>query len=104
MLALANDSAELAAVIAHEMGHVTANHGIQRQQKEAEEVLATKVVTDVLGESHVAKVALIRGKLRLAQFSRNQELEADAIGIRSISRAGYDPYRGEPLPAVDGRL
>ena len=37
LLALANDSAELAAVIAHEMGHVTANHGLQRQQKEAEE-------------------------------------------------------------------
>jgi predicted Zn-dependent protease len=92
LLALANDSAELAAVVAHEMGHVTANHGIQRQQKEAEEVLATKVVTDVLGESPVAKAALIRGKLRLAQFSRNQELEADAIGIRSITKAGYDPF------------
>ena len=51
LLALANDSAELAAVIAHEMGHVTANHGLQRQQKEAEEALATKVVTDVLGAS-----------------------------------------------------
>jgi predicted Zn-dependent protease len=92
LLALANDSAELAAVIAHEMGHVKANHGIQRQQKEAEEVLATKVVTDVLGENQAAKAALIRGKLRLAQFSRNQELEADAIGIASISRAGYDPF------------
>ena len=50
LLALANDSAELAAVIAHEMGHVTANHGLQRQQKEAEEVLATKVVTDISGK------------------------------------------------------
>ena len=35
------------------MGHVTANHGLQRQQMEAEEVLATKVVTDVLGDSAV---------------------------------------------------
>ncbi len=92
LLALANDSAELAAVLAHEMGHVTANHGLQRQQKEAEEVLATKVVTDVLGDSPTTKVALIRGKLRLAQFSRNQELEADAIGIRSSGQAGFDPY------------
>ncbi len=33
LLALANDSAELAAVVAHEMGHVTANHGLQRQQR-----------------------------------------------------------------------
>ncbi|TIP35377.1 MAG: metalloprotease, partial [Mesorhizobium sp.] len=31
-------------------------------------------------------------KLRLAQFSRNQELQADAIGIKSIGEAGYDPY------------
>jgi predicted Zn-dependent protease len=92
LLALANDSAELAAVIAHEMGHVTANHGLQRQKLEAEEALATKVVSDVLGESPTAKAALIRGKLRLAQFSRNQELEADAIGIKSSGSAGYDPF------------
>ncbi len=92
LLALANDSAEVAAVLAHEMGHVTANHGIQRQKKEAEEVLASQVVDEVLGSSQSAKVALLRGKLRLAQFSRNQELEADAIGIKSIGEAGYDPY------------
>jgi predicted Zn-dependent protease len=91
LLALANDSAELAAVIAHEMGHVTANHGVQRQQKEAEEAVATKVATDILGASPTAKVAVIRGKLRLAQFSRNQELEADAIGIRASGLAGFDP-------------
>lgn len=92
LLALANDSAELAAVIAHEMGHVTADHGIARQRKEAEEGLATRVVSDVLSENANAKAALVRGKLRLAQFSRNQELEADAIGIRTSGRAGYDPY------------
>jgi len=92
LLALANDSSEVAAVIAHEMGHVTANHGLARQKLEAEEGLATKVVSDVLGDSPTARVALIRGKLRLAQFSRNQELEADAIGIKSVGEAGYDPY------------
>ena len=92
LLALANDSAELAAVLAHEMAHVTANHGIQRQQREAEEILASQVVNDVLGGDPAARVALVRGKLRLAQFSRNQELEADAIGIRAIARAGFDPF------------
>ncbi len=92
LLALASDSAELAAVIAHEMGHVTANHGLARQKLEAEEALATKVVSDVIGESPTMKAALIRGKLRLAQFSRNQELEADAIGIKSSGSAGYDPF------------
>ena len=92
LLALANDSAELAAVIAHEMGHVTANHGVQRQQKEAEEQLASRVVSDVLSESQIARAAVVRGKLRLAQFSRNQELEADAVGIKTIGNAGYDPF------------
>ena len=92
LLALANDSSELAAVIAHEMGHVTANHGLQRQKLEAEEALATRVVSDVLGESPSTKAALIRGKLKLAQFSRNQELEADGIGIKSSGSAGYDPF------------
>jgi predicted Zn-dependent protease len=92
LLALANDSAELAAVIAHEMGHVTANHGLARQKLEADEGLATKVVADVLGDSPTARAALIRNKLKLAQFSRNQELEADAIGIKSVGEAGYDPY------------
>lgn len=92
LLALANDSAELAAVIAHEMAHVTANHGLQRQKLEADAVLATKVVTDVLSGNQAAKAALIRGKLRLAQFSRNQELEADAVGIKAIGRAGFDTF------------
>jgi predicted Zn-dependent protease len=92
LLALANDSAELAAVIAHEMGHVTANHGIQRQQLEAEEQLASRVVSDVVPDNQIARAAVVRGKLRLAQFSRNQELEADAIGIKTIGDAGYDPY------------
>ncbi|MDN2567227.1 M48 family metalloprotease [Aquibium sp. A9E412] len=92
LLALANDSAELAAVLAHEMAHVTANHGLERQQKEAEEILASQVVNEVLGGSPVARAALVRGKLRLAQFSRNQELQADAIGIRTMGRVGYDPF------------
>ncbi|WP_157018362.1 M48 family metalloprotease [Mesorhizobium xinjiangense] len=93
LLALANDSAELATVIAHEMGHVTANHGIQRQKKEAEEQLASRVVGEVLGGGgSVAQASLVRGKLRLAQFSRNQELQADEIGIRTTAKAGYDAY------------
>ncbi|MEO0564716.1 MAG: M48 family metalloprotease, partial [Chloroflexota bacterium] len=50
LLALANDSAELAAVIAHEMAHVTAEHGIKRQRKEAEAELASRVVTEVLAD------------------------------------------------------
>lgn len=92
LLALANDSAEVAAVIAHEMAHIIANHGVLRQQKEAEIALANQVVRKVLTDSPVRRKTAIRGRLSLAQFSRNQELQADAIGIRMIAAAGYDPF------------
>ncbi|MEL6782781.1 MAG: M48 family metalloprotease, partial [Pseudomonadota bacterium] len=92
LLALANDSAELGAVIAHEMAHVTAEHGLKRQRKEAEAVLASRVVTEVLADKSAGRRALARGKVALAQFSRNQELEADAIGISALHEAGFDPF------------
>jgi predicted Zn-dependent protease len=92
LLALSNDSSELAAVIAHEMAHVTAKHGMQRQQLEAETNLAARVVSEVLTDDPSGKQAAIRGKLKLAQFSRNQELEADAIGIKASGKSGYDPF------------
>lgn len=92
LLALANDSSEVAAVLAHEMAHITANHGILRQQKEAEVELTNQVATEVLQDQSAERETAIRGKLRLAQFSRNQELQADAIGIKMLGEAGYDPF------------
>ncbi len=92
LLALANDASEVAAVLSHEMGHVTANHGIERQRREEAEVIASRVVAEVLSSDLAGKQALARGKLRLAAFSRQQELQADVIGVRMLGEAGYDPY------------
>ena len=92
LLALATDASEVAAVLSHEMAHVTANHGIERQQREEAEVIASRVVTEVLSSELAGKQALARSKLRLAAFSRNQELQADQIGVRMLGEAGYDPY------------
>lgn len=92
LLSLANDSSEVAAVLAHEMAHVTANHGILRQQKEAEVELSNQVATEILQDQSTERETSIRGKLRMAQFSRNQELQADAIGIKMLGDAGYDPF------------
>jgi predicted Zn-dependent protease len=92
LLALANDASEVAAVLSHEMGHVTANHGIERQKREEAEVIASRVVAEVLSSDLAGKQALARGKLRLAAFSRQQELQADVIGVRMLGEAGYDPY------------
>ncbi|WP_244487562.1 M48 family metalloprotease [Aureimonas sp. Leaf460] len=92
LLALANDSAEVAAVLAHEMGHVTANHGIERQKREEAAEIAGRVVSEVLSSDAAGRAALARGRLSLASFSRNQELQADALGIRQTGRAGYDAF------------
>ncbi len=92
LLALANDSSEVAAVLAHEMGHITANHAAKRQDKAREAMLVSRTVGEVLDNDPNGQMALAATKRTLAAFSRQQELEADAIGIRTIGKAGYDPF------------
>ena len=90
LLALADDSAELAAVIAHEMAHVTAKHGLARQRRSERTAIAERVAARVLPEAR-ARTAAARDRLDAASFSRAQELEADQIGTAMMARAGYDP-------------
>jgi predicted Zn-dependent protease len=92
LLALANDASEVAAVVAHEMGHVIANHGIERQRYEEAQSINTRVVNEILSDELASNVALAQSKLKLAAFSRRQELQADEIGVRLLAEAGYDPY------------
>lgn len=91
LLALANNEAEIAAVLSHEMAHVLANHGIQRQQQQDAAQIAGQVVSEILSGQLSANSAIAKNKLRLAAFSRQQELQADEIGIRMLAQAGYDP-------------
>nr|WP_272213557.1 M48 family metalloprotease [Marinicella sp. W31]MDC2879517.1 M48 family metalloprotease [Marinicella sp. W31] len=91
LLALATDASEIAAVLSHEMAHVTANHGIERQRREEAEAISNEVIAEVLPDTPQVEQIAARGKMRLAAFSRQQELEADAIGIRMLAEAGYDP-------------
>ena len=104
LLALANDSAELAAVIAHEMGHVTANHGLQRQQKEAEEVLATKVVTDVLGGNPNAKRRAAARQAPAGAVLAQPGTRGRRDRHQGERPGGLRPLRRRPLPAIDGGL
>lgn len=92
LLALANDTSELAAVIAHEMAHVTSDHAIQRQQRAEARELADKILTNVVQDSEKARQALISSQLSFARFSQVQELQADAIGVKTLAKAGFDPY------------
>jgi predicted Zn-dependent protease len=92
LLALADDTSEIAAVMAHEIGHITARHAAQRAEFEKTAALFTRVNSQLLAHSEAQDEAEARSKLAIARFSRQQEFEADQIGIKNIARAGYDPY------------
>ncbi|MDE3175705.1 MAG: M48 family metalloprotease [Pseudomonadota bacterium] len=92
LLALAGDGAEAAAVMAHEIGHITAHHASQRAELERQGRLFSRVSTQLLERPEQGEEYVARTKLTVARFSREQEFEADRIGIRVIAKAGYDPY------------
>jgi len=103
LLALADDTSEIAAVMAHEIGHITARHAAQRAEFEKTTALFTKVNTQLLAQRQAQDEAEARSKLAIASFSRQQELEADQIGIKTIAKAGYDPYAAARFLTALGR-
>ena len=92
LTALANDKAELASVLAHEMGHVIARHAAIREEQAKQAMIISHVVNDVLSDPQTGALALAKSKLTLAAFSRAQEFEADGIGVGISARAGFDPF------------
>jgi predicted Zn-dependent protease len=92
LVALANDKAELASVLAHEMGHVIARHAAIREEQAKQAAMISHVVSDVLSDPQTGELALAKSKLTLASFSRAQEFEADGIGVGISARAGFDPF------------
>jgi len=92
LVALANDKAELASVLAHEMGHVIARHAAIREEQARQAAVISHVVNDVLSDPNAGALALAKSKLTLASFSRAQEFEADGIGVGMSARAGFDPF------------
>lgn len=91
LLALANDSDELAAVLAHEMGHVAARHAAKRQNEALRAVLVGRIAS-VLRDPSTISQAMRDSESTIASFSRAQELEADQIGVEMAVKAGFDPY------------
>ncbi|KQP60630.1 peptidase M48 [Methylobacterium sp. Leaf399] len=92
LLALATDTSELAAVLAHEIAHVTLRHASARSELALRSQLVSKVVADVLNDPETGAQIQSQSRFALARFSRDQELEADRIGVRTLARAGYDPF------------
>jgi predicted Zn-dependent protease len=92
LLALANDTSELASVLSHEMAHVIARHAAIREDQARQISINSRVVNDVLSDPQDGALALARSKMAFAGFSRAQEFEADGIGVGIAARAGYDPF------------
>ena len=91
LLAYLNNEAELAAVLGHEIGHVTARHAV-RQHSAA---TATGIVAAILASQadfqgagdlfNTAGTAFVRG------YGRDHELESDRLGAEYLAKSGYDP-------------
>jgi len=95
LLALADTEAEVAGVLAHEIGHVTARHSAERYSS----TMATNIGLSVLGvigsayglPSGLGNAVSFGAQAALKGYSRNQELEADMLGVRYLTKAGYNP-------------
>ncbi|MBL8338061.1 MAG: M48 family metalloprotease [Rhodoferax sp.] len=101
IMAYLDSEAELAGVMGHEIGHVTARHGAQRatrQQDAGLGVLAASVLGAVLDSRGlsgagraVAEVSQVAAAGYVASYGREQELQADGLGAEYLSRSQYDP-------------
>ncbi|GIW82487.1 MAG: hypothetical protein KatS3mg105_4294 [Gemmatales bacterium] len=81
---------QLAGILAHEMSHVTMRHGMERIAQSMGVTIATEIVFGDTG-GLVALGGEVLKTTTVNAYSRNQEAEADAEGVRMLHAAGIDP-------------
>lgn len=99
------NEAQLAAALAHEIGHVAARHSVRAVTRAAlanlavlgAGVAAAKAGVDV---PTVLELGQITSELVLTHYSREDEVEADRLGVQYLARAGYDPLGMAQLQAL----
>lgn len=88
LMVVARNEAELAGVVGHEIGHVVARHSAQRYTAAVGAGVGSQILGIFLGGiAAQAATPLLQGAL--ASYSRDQELEADTLGVRYIARTGF---------------
>jgi predicted Zn-dependent protease len=104
LMALMGDESQLAFALGHEVGHIAANHAHQREEVEREaarEALPYIMMGQMMGgfASQIALRNILAVELQTLSFSREQEYEADTLGMRYMIAAGYDPAGAAQLLA-----
>lgn len=91
LLRLLRTEGELAGVLAHEAGHVLGRHSAEQLAKQQLTQGLMSAVVVGSGDYTSAQLAQVVGSLINMRYGREDELEADALGVRFMSEAGYDP-------------
>ena len=89
LMAYLNSEGELAGVLGHEIGHVTARHGVKQQSAG----IAGAILIDILSKRAGGNAGSLNqmGKALLSGYGRDHELQADRLGAEYLARVGYQP-------------
>ena len=88
LMAYLNSEAQLAGVLGHEIGHVTARHSARQHSRATATNVLASLITNKVGNAQLVNtlsVASVRG------FGRKHELQADRLGSEYLARVGYKP-------------
>src|SRR5690349_10818637 len=105
LLAHLTSEAELASVVGHEIGHVTARHTAAEMSKQ--ELIGLGLAAGSMANKQVAKYAGTANQalgILYLKFSRDDESQADQLGLRYMRRASYDPRQMPEVFLMLGRL
>jgi predicted Zn-dependent protease len=93
IMAYLNSEAELAAVLGHEIGHVTARHSVQQHSASLAASIGVTLGSILVPELRGGAQDLLNllGNALLSGYGRDHELEADRLGAEYLARSGYDP-------------
>jgi predicted Zn-dependent protease len=94
LLLRAQNEAQLAYVLGHELGHYVKRHGVQRMldaKNKAGAAMFFSLITAAAGVGFVGDLAQLAAVYSLYAFSRDQEREADQVGFELMAKAGYAP-------------
>ncbi|HYG47599.1 MAG TPA: M48 family metalloprotease [Allosphingosinicella sp.] len=103
LMGIVNSEAELASVLAHEVGHIVAAHNRRQQRRSMWRSLAVAAVGMITGSEDLTRIAGRAAQYFTLRYSRSQEYEADDLGVRYLAAAGYDPYAAGDMLGTLGR-